>query len=565
MLLNPSLSSSSGYLKRSQSEVLRRQDSVRSANRSKYRQQSGQQSQQSQQQQQPQQPQEGGEVGDGNAIIEPAQNDSGAGGVGTGETRRESDDGYPPEKPMMEGGSTDSTPTFFQTVPRRRGSSGLGANKAYGDLSAEELQSVQLKALKHLNAILKGEKQKTIDSSVLRSINQAAYGLQKRKWWGFLKKSALSGQGKDEVGVKNVEGTVLHTLLCRSIAYASMPYNPTDHVFNKNRIPILVYECARLIKSKGLTSNGLFRVNGSERRIAALIAIFDQAPKYGLDCKFENCTVYDVADFLKKYLRGLPEPLLSTDLYPYFLKCMDLTVANGVRLRALRLLIMLLPPPHLVLLECLLDLFHCVVQHSGANQMNSHNLARIFSPNLLRPKTATKQPLDEYERCAHVVEFLIDNWDQFVFTRIDLAPMKLIELTFIDPPVVAMTSPQRQLQPVRSPSPVHDPRTFTSPNPPAPQTPTSPPPQSQPYLPNVVRSSSISSTEDRIVSTSAVTTTSVAGTTNSNATTTPQGGVRRTRTAPTKRARGGGSGSSGSNAKSGTPSTPTRENEATPE
>ncbi|RKO89312.1 Rho GTPase activation protein, partial [Blyttiomyces helicus] len=183
-------------------------------------------------------------------------------------------------------------------------------------------------------------------------------------------------------------------------------------------IPIVVSECDRFLRANGLSANGIFRVNGSERRISALTTVFDSPPSYGLGCSFEGYTVYDVADFLKKYLRGIPEPIFTTDLYPYFLKCLgalNVPLEGGLRLRAFRLLILSLPSSHLILLEILLQLFSEVASLSAQNQMNAHNLARIFSPNVLRPKT-NKQPLDEYEKCSHVMEFFIDNSAQFIVT-----------------------------------------------------------------------------------------------------------------------------------------------------
>lgn len=60
--------------------------------------------------------------------------------------------------------------------------------------------------------------------------------------------------------------------------------------------------------------------------MAALGALFDTGPDYGKGISFEGYTVCDVADLLKKYLRWLPEPLLTTDLYPFFLECLGICI-----------------------------------------------------------------------------------------------------------------------------------------------------------------------------------------------------------------------------------------------
>ncbi|KAJ3076156.1 hypothetical protein HDU98_005314 [Podochytrium sp. JEL0797] len=217
--------------------------------------------------------------------------------------------------------------------------------------------------------------------------------------------------------------------LCKSIEYASMPIG-SETTFNLCRIPIIAHECINYLKLNGLKSNGLFRVNGSERRMAQLAIQFDAGPKYGLGFNFEGYTVYDVADFLKKYVRGLPEPLLTSDLYMYFIKSLEIPVDNGLRIKVFRWLLMLLPPPHLVLMQQLLELLSMVVEHADVNQMTSNNLARIFSPNILKPKSE-KQALEEFQSCSFVLEFMIENHEQFAISAMDVKPFEILDSGYI--------------------------------------------------------------------------------------------------------------------------------------
>jgi hypothetical protein len=91
---------------------------------------------------------------------------------------------------------------------------------------------------------------------------------------------------------------------------------------------------------------------------------------------------------------------------------------------------MMLPPPHLVLLEYLLELFCLVSMNASSNQMTTNNIARIFSPNLLRPKTE-KQALEEFQSCSYVVEFMIENYDQFCITARDSRPFEMLDATYL--------------------------------------------------------------------------------------------------------------------------------------
>ncbi|KAJ3036663.1 hypothetical protein HDV00_002487 [Rhizophlyctis rosea] len=304
------------------------------------------------------------------------------------------------------------------TIPRRTDSKDPLVHKTYGELSQDDLHALHTAALSRVNGIFKHCRIKPAPQDLPKSIQTAVYG-QKRKWWAAWKKD------KEDGGA-----TVMKTSLVKSLQYASVPADPTDNMLNSRRIPVVVYECIRYLKQHGLEASGLFRVSGSEKRMGHLAVEFDTPPTYGSGCSFEGYSVYDVADFLKKYLRRMPEPLLTFELYPHLLKCLDVPAESGLRIRALRLLLLLLPSPHLVLLETLLDLFASIVTNSHQNQMNSHNLARVFSPNILRSKSQ-KQPLEEYERCSFVMEILIDNWSQFVVTSKEVRPYHLLDVTYI--------------------------------------------------------------------------------------------------------------------------------------
>ncbi|KAJ3107211.1 hypothetical protein HDU97_004631 [Phlyctochytrium planicorne] len=286
----------------------------------------------------------------------------------------------------------------------------------------DEISLLYSSALKRLNALLKLHKIKPVPTDILKNMQQVAGGMGKKKWWVLFKKDVKDPK-------ESSEQLVLKTALCKSIDYASIPCEPDDS-FNLRRVPILVYECCKYIRTNGLKTNGIFRVNGSEKRIQQLGEVFDAGPRYGHGFNFEGYTIYDVADLLKKFVRTLPDPLLTSELYPYFLKCLDIPVENGARCKAFRWLCMLLPPPHLILFEYLLELFVLVANHAGDNQMTATNLARIFSPNLLRPKLE-KQALEEFQSCAIVLEFFIENHSEFRISARDIKPFEILDVAYL--------------------------------------------------------------------------------------------------------------------------------------
>jgi hypothetical protein len=80
------------------------------------------------------------------------------------------------------------------------------------------------------------------------------------------------------------------------------------------------------MEEKGIDKQGIFRVSGNGKRIAQLLVDFDTPTSYGLGqyvlltSPFECNNVFDIADCLKKFFRGLSEPLFTKTLYPYFLQ-----------------------------------------------------------------------------------------------------------------------------------------------------------------------------------------------------------------------------------------------------
>lgn len=66
----------------------------------------------------------------------------------------------------------------------------------------------------------------------------------------------------------------------------------------------------------GMTTEGIFRKNGNIRRLKEQCEEIDNDPK---NINFQNDNEIQVAALLKKFLRDLPEPLMTEALYELFL------------------------------------------------------------------------------------------------------------------------------------------------------------------------------------------------------------------------------------------------------
>lgn len=77
-------------------------------------------------------------------------------------------------------------------------------------------------------------------------------------------------------------------------------------------------------------------------------------------------------------------------LREYFLFFLELCISekssDGRLLRALQLLLLLIPEENWILLKDVLMMLHLTASHEGQNKMTAENLATLFTPHLLCPR-----------------------------------------------------------------------------------------------------------------------------------------------------------------------------------
>lgn len=174
---------------------------------------------------------------------------------------------------------------------------------------------------------------------------------------------------------------------------------------------------------------GIFRLNGSEKRIKELKLVFDSPDRYGKGLSWDGYTVHDAANVLRRYLNDLPEPVVPLDLYekfrdplrgatksavgdaegPQFIDDFDVDGA----IAKYQQLIKELPPLNRQLLLYILDLLAVFAAKADENRMNSQNLAAIFQPGMLSHPMHAMAP-EEYRLNQCVLIFLIENQDHFL-------------------------------------------------------------------------------------------------------------------------------------------------------
>ena len=107
---------------------------------------------------------------------------------------------------------------------------------------------------------------------------------------------------------RKVFGTPLSVLASRWGIDSELGVGPS-----KIRIPIIVDELISNLRQMDMSVEGIFRKNGNIRRLRELTRLIDENPSEVPDLSKENAI--QLSALLKKFIRELPEPILTVSLY----------------------------------------------------------------------------------------------------------------------------------------------------------------------------------------------------------------------------------------------------------
>ncbi|XP_069410147.1 rho GTPase-activating protein 1 isoform X6 [Ovis canadensis] len=148
-------------------------------------------------------------------------------------------------------------------------------------------------------------------------------------------------------------------------------------------IPLVLRETVAYLRAHGLTTEGIFR------RSANTQVVREVQHKYnmGLSVDFEQYNeVHLAAVILKTFLRELPEPLLTFDLYSHVVGFLN--IDESQRVKATLQALQTLPEENYLVLRFLTAFLVQISVLSDQNKMTNTNLAVVFGPNLLWAKDA---------------------------------------------------------------------------------------------------------------------------------------------------------------------------------
>ncbi|WPG97747.1 Rho-type GTPase-activating protein 1 [Acrodontium crateriforme] len=183
------------------------------------------------------------------------------------------------------------------------------------------------------------------------------------------------------------------------------------------KIPSLVQEAVSAMKTMDMSVEGVFRKNGNIKRLNDAKEDIDNKGTVEIDLAKENPV--QVAALLKKFLREMPDPLLTLKLHDLWITSQKIDDADRRR-RILHLTCCLLPKAHRDTMEVLFTFMNWVssfshVDEESGSKMDIHNLATVITPNILhrgnsggKDGLGTPAPVDESFLAIEAVHSLIE-------------------------------------------------------------------------------------------------------------------------------------------------------------
>ncbi|VDN50631.1 unnamed protein product [Dracunculus medinensis] len=201
------------------------------------------------------------------------------------------------------------------------------------------------------------------------------------------------------------------------------------------RIPQILVRCVEELEKRGLKVKGIYRTCGVKSKIEQICEEFERSAE-SYDVDLDSYHPMNIASVVKLYLRKLPEPLFTYELYGEWI-----TLANRCSneetlcfINELKYLLEKLPEKNLDTLEFLLLHLNRVTWFELENLMTASNLGAVISPSLIWMPSFNSDAslLNEAHLMSKVVEMLIkhafeifgvdraDDWQRFFQKHVEI-------------------------------------------------------------------------------------------------------------------------------------------------
>ncbi|XP_065503523.1 SH3 domain-binding protein 1 [Caloenas nicobarica] len=186
-------------------------------------------------------------------------------------------------------------------------------------------------------------------------------------------------------------------------------------------IALPIEACVMMLLASGMREEGLFRLAAG----ASVLRKMKSSLASGSNALEEFYSdPHAVAGVLKSYLRELPEPLMTFELYNEWVKVASLKDVDG-RVQSLQETCSRLPRDSYNNLRYLIKFLAKLAKHQEVNKMTPSNIAIVLGPNLLWSQQSTGDPMQldlasvSSIQVVGVVEALIQNADTIFPGEVD--------------------------------------------------------------------------------------------------------------------------------------------------
>ncbi|KAM7379577.1 hypothetical protein PAMP_005123 [Pampus punctatissimus] len=213
-----------------------------------------------------------------------------------------------------------------------------------------------------------------------------------------------------------------------------------------NPVPKVVELLLMYVELNGLYTEGIYRKSGSTCRARELHQILETDPEGAC---LENYPIHTITGLVKRWLRELPDPLMTFSLYSDFLRAVELP-EKSQRIRAVYQKVDELPSANYNTLERLIFHLVRVAKEEKHNKMSANSLAIVFAPCILRSPDANDPFLGmkDVSKTTLCVEILISEQ----FRRYTEKMQNIQELEYAEALAVNQLRLKRQNTIVEKPS-----------------------------------------------------------------------------------------------------------------
>lgn len=173
-------------------------------------------------------------------------------------------------------------------------------------------------------------------------------------------------------------------------------------------IPTWLEKAIDFLEVRALGIVGIFRISPPKANLDDTKKKIDAAQDVDWNALDEHvCT-----GTIKLFLRELPQPLLTFELYAKFMASADLE-DEGAKIKAIKSVMNELPKPNVALLKRLLALMVHIERHKEVNKMSASNLAVVLCPSILYPEVPDPTTMvEDIQRANRIMAVMILHYEE---------------------------------------------------------------------------------------------------------------------------------------------------------